>query len=181
MRRTLIALSICAALSSAACAHRVPVPSVPSRRVVTGFDASGKSVITWDGSVPEREQTRWSEASLARMPLLYALTRLILVEFFILGIALLSLLSPAHVPIFLAAVIKSNLCVFAMLLLTWTTPFHDILRELRRLRLPAVSIAWGRWAIGMAAAVDVTLTQLVTLLQPSVVGYSRSQPLLTRS
>ena len=27
-----------------------------------------------------------------------------------------------------------------MLLLTWTTPFHDILGELRRLRLPAVML-----------------------------------------
>jgi cobalt/nickel transport system permease protein len=72
-----------------------------------------------------------------RMPLRYTLRRLLLVEFFILGIALLSLLTPSAFPIFLSAVIKSNLCVFTMLLLTWTTPFHEILRELRRLHLPS--------------------------------------------
>lgn len=77
---------------------------------------------------------------LSRMPLRYALRRLILVEFFILGIALLSLLSPEAVPVFLSALIKSNLCVLAMLILTWTTPFHEILQELRRLRLPAVML-----------------------------------------
>jgi quercetin dioxygenase-like cupin family protein len=75
MRKTLAALSVCAAMTSAACAHRAPVPSTPSRRVVTGFDASGKSVITWDGTVPEREQTEWSAETLARMPLLRHISR----------------------------------------------------------------------------------------------------------
>jgi cobalt/nickel transport system permease protein len=74
----------------------------------------------------------------ARMPVIPTLRRLLLVEFFILGIALLSLLTPSTRPVFLAALIKSNLCVFTMLLLTWTTPFHEILLELRRLRLPAI-------------------------------------------
>ncbi len=75
---------------------------------------------------------------LARMPVVPTLRRLLLVEFLILGIALLSLLTPSTRPVFLAALIKSNLCVFTMLLLTWTTPFHEILLELRRFRLPAV-------------------------------------------
>lgn len=78
--------------------------------------------------------------TVSRMPLRYTLRRMLLVEFFIVGIGLLSLLVPASRPIFLAAFIKSNLCVFAMLLLTWTTPFQDILRTLRRLRLPAVML-----------------------------------------
>jgi len=76
-----------------------------------------------------------------RMPLGYTLRRLLVVEFFVLGIAVLSLLSPAAAAaVFLSAVIKSNLCVFAMLLLTWTTPFHELLQVLRRLRLPAVML-----------------------------------------
>ncbi|HEV2392676.1 MAG TPA: CbiQ family ECF transporter T component [Verrucomicrobiae bacterium] len=76
----------------------------------------------------------------SRMPLGYALKRLVLVEFFILGIGLLSLLRPEAFPALISAVVKSNLCVFTMLLLTWTTPFQEILRELRRLRLPAVML-----------------------------------------
>jgi len=74
------------------------------------------------------------------MPVGYALRRLLVVEFFILGIGLLSLLTPSATPLFFSAVLKSNLSVFAMLLLTWTTPFHDILGELRRLRLPPVML-----------------------------------------
>ena len=76
--------------------------------------------------------------AISGMPLSYTLRRMLVVQFFIIGFGLLSLLVPGSRPIILAALIKSNLCVFAMLLLTWTTPFHDILRELRRLRLPSV-------------------------------------------
>lgn len=76
----------------------------------------------------------------ARMPIGYALRRLLMAEFFIVGIALLTLLRPSSAPIFIALFIKSNLCVLAMLLLSWTTPFHDILGELRRLRLPSVML-----------------------------------------
>ena len=77
---------------------------------------------------------------LARMPVVTTLRRLLLVEFFILGIAVLSLLTPSALPVFMSALIKSNLCVFTMLLLTWTTPFHEILLELRRLQLPPVML-----------------------------------------
>jgi cobalt/nickel transport system permease protein len=75
-----------------------------------------------------------------RMPFGYMLRRMMVAEFFILGLALLSLLSPSTAPIVLAAILKSNLCVFTLLLLTWTTPFLDILQELRRLRLPAIML-----------------------------------------
>lgn len=77
---------------------------------------------------------------LCRIPFGYLLRRLLLVEFFILGIAVLSLFTPAARPVFFSALAKSNLCVFAMVLLTWTTPFSDILQELRRLHLPAVML-----------------------------------------
>jgi len=77
---------------------------------------------------------------LCRMPFWYGVRRLLVVEFFVIGIAVLSLVSPKATPVFLSALIKSNLCVIAMLLLTWTTPFHDILQELRRLRMPLVML-----------------------------------------
>jgi cobalt/nickel transport system permease protein len=75
-----------------------------------------------------------------RMPLIYALRRLLVVEVFIVGIALLSLVDRSATPIFLSALLKSNLCVMTMLLLTWTTPFQDVLQELRRLRFPSVML-----------------------------------------
>ena len=77
---------------------------------------------------------------LCRMPLVYTVRRLAVVEIFILGLALLSFLNPAATPLVIAAIFKSNLCVFTMLLLTWTTPFLDILQELRRLHLPPVML-----------------------------------------
>lgn len=80
-------------------------------------------------------------ALVCRLPAVYLLRRLLLAEFFILGIAVLSLFSPATRPVFLAVLLKSNLCVTAMVVLTWTTPFHEILRVLRRLRLPAVMLS----------------------------------------
>ena len=77
---------------------------------------------------------------LCRMPFWYGVRRLLVVEFFVIGIGVLSLVSPGTTPVFLSALIKSNVCVIAMLLLTWTTPFHEILRELRRLRMPSVML-----------------------------------------
>jgi cobalt/nickel transport system permease protein len=74
------------------------------------------------------------------MPIGYTIRRLLVAECFIIGIAVLSLLHPAARPMVVAALIKSNLCILTMLLLTWTTPFHDILEELRRLRLPSIML-----------------------------------------
>lgn len=77
---------------------------------------------------------------LCRMPLAYALRRLLVAEFFILGIALMAVVAPAAAPIFLSTLLKSNLCVFTMLLLTWTTPFQDVLQELRAWHFPSVML-----------------------------------------
>ncbi|HTL57919.1 MAG TPA: energy-coupling factor transporter transmembrane component T [Candidatus Limnocylindrales bacterium] len=77
---------------------------------------------------------------LSRMPLSYIWRRLLVVELLVLGIASLSLINPAATPMVLAAIIKSNLCIFTLLMLTWTTPFYDILQELRRFRLPTVML-----------------------------------------
>jgi cobalt/nickel transport system permease protein len=74
------------------------------------------------------------------MPLSYVWRRLLVVEVLVLGIASLSLVNPAATPVVLSAILKSNLCIFVLLLLTWTTPFYDILQELRRLHLPAVML-----------------------------------------
>jgi cobalt/nickel transport system permease protein len=77
----------------------------------------------------------------SRLPLRYGLRRLLFAEVFILGIALLSLFSPAALPLFLSALLKSNICVAAMIFLTWTTPFHEMLQVLRDLRVPSVMLS----------------------------------------
>lgn len=78
--------------------------------------------------------------ALSRMPLGHVAKRLLVIEPFILAIALLALFRPESKAIFYAAIIKSNLCVFTMLLLAWTTPFHELLRVLRRLRMPSAML-----------------------------------------
>lgn len=72
----------------------------------------------------------------SRMPLRFALRRLLMAQLFILGIAFLSLLSPGGPLVFLSTLAKSNLCILTMLLLTYTTPFQEILQALRHWRLP---------------------------------------------
>lgn len=73
---------------------------------------------------------------LARMPLRFALKRMLVAEFFIAGIVGLYLLSPQNSDILLSTVFKSNLCVFAALLLIWTTPFQELLAQLKKLKTP---------------------------------------------
>lgn len=103
----------------------MPTALLPRRPDALYFFPAGILILAWP---------------FCRMPLSHALRRMWVVEVFILGIALLALFSPAAVPIFFATLLKSNLCVFAMLLLTWTTPFQDILSELRRWRFPSVML-----------------------------------------
>jgi cobalt/nickel transport system permease protein len=76
----------------------------------------------------------------SRMPLRFALRRLLLAQAFILGIAWLSLLSPSARPGFPATVAKSNLCILGLLELGWTTPFPELLQALGRLRVPPVML-----------------------------------------
>jgi cobalt/nickel transport system permease protein len=76
----------------------------------------------------------------SRMPVRHGLRRLLMAEFFILGIALLSVFAPGARPLLLSAIVKSNLCVLAMVLLTWTTSFADILGVLRGARFPGVML-----------------------------------------
>jgi cobalt/nickel transport system permease protein len=78
---------------------------------------------------------------LCRMPVRYVWRRLLVLECFVAGLVLLSVLTPSAAPMVLSAVVKSNLCILTMLLLTWTTPFLDILQELRRLRFPPVMLS----------------------------------------
>jgi len=119
--------------------HRVP----PAIKLLVAL-----GLVTTTAMLPRRpDALYWWPAALlgvlwllSGMPLLYTIRRLLLFEFFIVGIGLMSLLAPASKDLFLSAFMKSNLCIFAMLLLTWTTPFPDILQELRRARLPAVMI-----------------------------------------
>lgn len=68
------------------------------------------------------------------------LVRLLLLEPFVIGIALLALLRPGGVPLFLAMLTKSTLCLACMIVLTTTTRFSDLLAVLWRVRMPALLV-----------------------------------------
>jgi cobalt/nickel transport system permease protein len=79
-------------------------------------------------------------ALISQVPSLHLLKRLVLVEPFVLGIALLSLFQPEGWRVFLVILAKSTLCLFCMVLLAATTRFTDVLRVLWRLRAPPLLV-----------------------------------------
>jgi len=79
-------------------------------------------------------------AHLANADLRQLLLRLLLLEPFVLGIALLALLRPGGWPTFLSMLAKSTLCLACMIVLTATTRFSDLLAVLWRIRVPALLV-----------------------------------------
>ena len=79
-------------------------------------------------------------AALSRASLVQLGRRLLLVEFFAVGVAVLSLFQPQGIEVFLAMLVKSTLCLSGMVLLTATTRFSDMLRVLWRLRVPPLLV-----------------------------------------
>jgi cobalt/nickel transport system permease protein len=64
----------------------------------------------------------------------------LLLEPLVLGVAVLTLLRPNGWPVFLGIMMKSTLSLFAMILLSNTTPFTDLLAVLRRIHVPHILI-----------------------------------------
>jgi cobalt/nickel transport system permease protein len=79
-------------------------------------------------------------AALSRIPPRFLLGRLLLLEPFVLGIAVLSFLQPGGARTGLVIVLRSTLCLASAILLTNTTRFSDILQVLRRARVPALLV-----------------------------------------
>ena len=79
-------------------------------------------------------------ALLSQIPPRFLLRRLLIAEPFVLGVAALALFQPDGGHIFLVMLTKSTLCLAAMILLTATTPFTDLLAALHRARVPAIFI-----------------------------------------
>ena len=79
-------------------------------------------------------------AWLSRVPLLFLLRRLVLLEPVIVGIALMAWLQPNGGEVFLGILVKSSLCLGTMLLLSSVTPFSEVLRILQQLRIPPLLV-----------------------------------------
>jgi cobalt/nickel transport system permease protein len=79
-------------------------------------------------------------AAMSRIPPGFLVRRLLLLEPVVLGIALLNLLQPGGLQVMASIVIKSTICLLAMILLSNTTPFSSLLETLRRWGFPALMI-----------------------------------------
>jgi cobalt/nickel transport system permease protein len=79
-------------------------------------------------------------AFLSRLPVGFLVKRLLLLEPFVLGVTLLALFQPDGWLVFVTIVIRSTLCLFTMVLLSSTTPFAELLRVLKRVRVPALLV-----------------------------------------
>ena len=79
-------------------------------------------------------------AAASGIPWRFLVRRLLLLEPFVLGVAVLALFQPGGWHLFLVLVAKCTLCLLTMLLLSNTTPFADMLRVLRAARVPALLV-----------------------------------------
>ncbi|HLA79109.1 MAG TPA: CbiQ family ECF transporter T component [Vicinamibacteria bacterium] len=77
---------------------------------------------------------------LARVPVRTLFRRLLLVEPFAIGTAMLAWWQPDGGRIFLGLLVKSTLCVATMVLLAVTTPFTALVDVLRRARVPPLLV-----------------------------------------
>lgn len=74
------------------------------------------------------------------LPPLFLLKRLLVLSPFVLGVALVNAFQPDARVSWVTILIKSTLCLATVVLLSNTTPFSEILRVLRRVRVPSLLI-----------------------------------------
>jgi cobalt/nickel transport system permease protein len=76
----------------------------------------------------------------SRIPWRFVFGRLLLLEPFALGIAIMALFQQNGLDVFLTLLAKSTLCLYAMVLVSNTTPFSKILETLRKMHVPSLLI-----------------------------------------
>jgi len=74
------------------------------------------------------------------IPWRFIFGRLVLLEPFALGIALMALLQENGGMVFLAILVKSTLCLLTVILLSNTTPFASLLQTMKRLGVPRLLV-----------------------------------------
>ncbi len=79
-------------------------------------------------------------AVLSRLPLFFLFRRLLVLSPFVLGVVLVNAFQPAGRDRWLGVAIKSVLCLLTVILVSNTTPFSQILRVLKSIRVPALLI-----------------------------------------
>ena len=76
----------------------------------------------------------------SRIPVMFLVRRMVLLELFVAGVAILSLLQPDGIAAFTTLVVRSTLCLLAIVLFSNTTPFSELLELLRNWRVPVLLI-----------------------------------------
>jgi len=79
-------------------------------------------------------------AGLSRIPWPALAWRVVVLEPFVLGVAILALFQPGGWRLFLVLIAKSTLCLLTMVLLSNTTPFSDLLHVAKAWRMPALLV-----------------------------------------
>ena len=79
-------------------------------------------------------------SAVSAIPWKFIFGRLILLEPFALGIALMALLQENGGTVFLSILMKSTLCLFTVILLSNTTPFSSLLQTLKRFGTPQLLV-----------------------------------------
>lgn len=77
-------------------------------------------------------------AALSRIPVRFLVRRVLWLEPFVFGVALLALFQPGGTKLFLFLLAKSTACLLAMVLLVNTTPFAELLGVLKKIHVPAL-------------------------------------------
>lgn len=117
----------------------------PLHRLPAGWKLGATLVIILTVVWLPRYQWRWLFAIAgflagvvltSRLPWRFLLKRLLLLEPFVCGIAALMLFQPDGAAGFALALLRTNLCLLATLLLSNTTAFSEMLAVLRLLRIP---------------------------------------------
>jgi cobalt/nickel transport system permease protein len=79
-------------------------------------------------------------AWLSRLPLFFLFRRLLMLSPFVLGVVLVNAFQPVGRDRWLAVAVKSVLCLLTVILISNTTPFSQILRVLKSIRVPTLLI-----------------------------------------
>jgi cobalt/nickel transport system permease protein len=79
-------------------------------------------------------------AGMSRLQLFCLFRRLLVLSPFVLGVVLVNAFQPAGRDRWLAVAVKSVLCLLTVILVSNTTPFSQILRALKSIRVPALLI-----------------------------------------
>ncbi len=77
---------------------------------------------------------------ISTIPIGFIIRRLLLLEPFVIGIAILSIFQTGGWPVFIRILMKSTLCLLAIIIFSNTTRFTDFIRLLRQIHIPGVLV-----------------------------------------